>query len=325
MNEKGFSLTELLIYIAIVAIISGFLVGILTTSTRVEVQQRGVIEVSNQLNFVLQTIQRLVRESSAIMVNCSLSESVKDNDIVDIFGECGALPQGTSLVGSPQPVLRLRMIDSAGRPTDRDPIVIWKEIDGTIKMRQGISQTESDLTTQKAQDLDNSLTFTKFTNYPGHDVVEISFTLSYNTTNPQAEFKKSLTTAVSRVSTAIFDDSILPDASNLDFGTGTNLWRNLYLANFKIEDGKIFQPENYGVHPDGEERGTLVVIADSTQNCFEVCGEHTGSCAMAMGIIIDPQNGGLGGFIENCPTRFDTVKSVDGTDKYPNGGFCFCN
>jgi prepilin-type N-terminal cleavage/methylation domain-containing protein len=64
--SRGFTLIELLVYVAIFAIVAGIFSGILVVALRVQSQQTGLVEVNNQLNFVMQTIQRLVRESSTI-------------------------------------------------------------------------------------------------------------------------------------------------------------------------------------------------------------------------------------------------------------------
>ena len=65
-NKKGFTLLEVLIYVTIFAIVLGFLSVILITTTRVEMRESAATEVTQQSSYVVQTIQRLVRESSQI-------------------------------------------------------------------------------------------------------------------------------------------------------------------------------------------------------------------------------------------------------------------
>src|SRR3989344_6285263 len=101
MNEKklsvnGFTLLELLLYTALFAVIAGSFVAITTIVTRVETREVSSLEVSNQMTFVMQTVQRLVSESSAIIVN---ADGSADND--------------SAPLGNAYPYLVLRMKDSA--------------------------------------------------------------------------------------------------------------------------------------------------------------------------------------------------------------------
>ena len=64
-NQKGFTLIELLLYVAIFAMVSGMFTGILVIMLRVQGQQSGLVEVSNQLSFAMNRIQSMIRESSA--------------------------------------------------------------------------------------------------------------------------------------------------------------------------------------------------------------------------------------------------------------------
>jgi hypothetical protein len=53
-----------LLYVAIFAMVSGMFTGILVIILRVQGQQGGLVEVSNQLNFAMGRIQSLIRESN---------------------------------------------------------------------------------------------------------------------------------------------------------------------------------------------------------------------------------------------------------------------
>lgn len=99
MKNKGFTLLELLIYVGIFAIVAGTFVGILTITLRVQGTQIGVVEISNQLNFAIQTIQRYIRESSTIdspVVGQTLTTLSLDTGAVTISlitsGNCGTTP-----------------------------------------------------------------------------------------------------------------------------------------------------------------------------------------------------------------------------------------
>ncbi len=63
-EQKGFTLIELLLYVAIFAMVSGMFTGILVVMLRVQGQQSGLVEVSNQLSFAMNRIQGLIRESN---------------------------------------------------------------------------------------------------------------------------------------------------------------------------------------------------------------------------------------------------------------------
>ncbi|HDH31224.1 MAG TPA: hypothetical protein ENH26_00395, partial [Candidatus Wolfebacteria bacterium] len=77
-SQEGFSLIELLMYVAITGVAIAVMAGILTNTLKVQVKESSSVEVSNQLNFVTQTIQRLVRESSLIdMATGTITSTIK--------------------------------------------------------------------------------------------------------------------------------------------------------------------------------------------------------------------------------------------------------
>lgn len=192
--QRGFSLLEILIYTAIIGIVGSFFSGILLSVTRIQNQQNASIEVNQQLNFVIGNIQRVIRESS----------------YVDIA------------TGTAATTLTLKMTDPA-----KDPTII-KITGGKVTLQQGGSNP-IDLTTSAVTA--DKLAFLKITNYPGHDSVQIDVILSHNTTNPQMQFTKSLTSAVARVSAATFDSDIIPGTDNAyDVGLGSARWQDLNLS-----------------------------------------------------------------------------------------------
>ena len=217
INNRGFTLVELLVYVGIFAVVSGLMIGIMTTTLRVNQRESASAEATSQLNFVLQTIQRLVRESSAIIVN-SNSANVDTDDTV----------------GSQQTLLVLRMKDSVGdNSTDRDPIIIYAE-NNVIKMSEGRLgyQRVSDLTNSRV--LADNLKFTKYTQYPGQDTVGVDIQLTYNSQNPDSIVSRSLRTAIARVSAATFDSNLLPGADNtyeIGYLAGNQRWKNISVSN----------------------------------------------------------------------------------------------
>lgn len=311
MKNSGFSLIEIILYVAILGVVVGLFSGILGVATRVQVRESAATEVSSQINFVTQTIQRLIRESSATLVNCSIDEISKDNDSIENLSECDpafSFLYTGSLLGTSTPVLRLRMKDSCNssvdcpsnpNPTaDRVTVVIWKDPStGTIKMRErnGLTgETTSDLTTSKVKNTNNELTFTKYANYPGHDVIQINLTLNYNSTNPQSQIVKKIETAVGRVSAATFDSALLPGTGTLGIGQITQTWKDLFLSgNYSIIDGKVSEPENYGVS-GGITRGYQILFTLSptgigffppgeiARTCQDVCSDHGLGCLASL-------------------------------------------
>lgn len=86
---------ELLIYVAIFAIVAGFFTSILLISLRVQSTQTGLVEISGQLNFVMQAVQRHVHDATAVSAPASGASGstltiTKPSGIVTIaLGSCG--------------------------------------------------------------------------------------------------------------------------------------------------------------------------------------------------------------------------------------------
>ncbi|MBI5147972.1 MAG: prepilin-type N-terminal cleavage/methylation domain-containing protein [Parcubacteria group bacterium] len=194
-TQKGFSLVELIIYIAIFAVVAGAGVGILTIVLRVQSREMSSAEVVQQANFVMQTVQRLVRESSLIEMTAGGSETV----------------------------LKLRMKDAAV-----DPILISS--DGiAVYLKQGAGATTTLTDSQVKVD---ELFFRKYQNPGAHDGVTVDLSLSYNTENPQQMASRTLRSVIARVSAATFDTDLLPNADGtLNIGLSNPRWATLRLSN----------------------------------------------------------------------------------------------
>lgn len=190
---------EILIYTSLFAIVGSLLVGILLTITQVQQRESAAAEVTGQLNFIMQTINRLVRESSNIEIETGTTVST----------------------------LKLRMQDTA-----KDPTCI-SLVGGIIKLAEGPGGDPNYCTTDTA-DLTNdrvtvnTFNFKKFVQYPGHDTVSIDITMTYNTQNPKSQIQKTLSSAIARVSAATFDSDLLPGSdSSYDVGySPSTRWRN---------------------------------------------------------------------------------------------------
>lgn len=224
-NKKGFTLVELLIYIAIFVIVIGLLTSILVIIFRIQNKESSSTEVTSQLNFVMQKIQGLVRESSAIIVNDDGNLS-KDGAFTD--------PPNNKKIG-PYKYLILRTKDHPD-----DPICVYLgSLDRIVKLVKGgdpnlsddcDNAATTDLSNNKVNGLSTSLAFTKIVQYPGHDTVNIDLIMDYNTTNPQKTFTRKLASAIGRVSAATFDDNILPGTDGTWNIGSSNRWKNAYFT-----------------------------------------------------------------------------------------------
>ncbi len=191
MNHKeGFSLVELLIYIALFAVISLFLVGILTTFTRIQVRQSAANEINNQISFVSSVVKEMVQNSSLVYLQDGVTTSTLD----------------------------LRMASSSV-----DPTLIYAS--GTaIYLQQGnaapVALTNSNVTV-------NNFSVTPYKNPGGSTVVQTNLSLTYNNPNPASQFSQSLQLAVARISAATFDSALYPASStSLDVGSAASPWGN---------------------------------------------------------------------------------------------------
>ncbi|MDI6820660.1 MAG: type II secretion system protein [Patescibacteria group bacterium] len=194
-HGAGFTLVEILIFIAIFSISTVFLIGILIVATRVELKQASSNEVNQQLSFVANTIQRLVRESSLI----------------------------ENPVGVQSSTLVLRMASST-----RDPLKIFFDASSSLLYVREVNGNLISLTNDKVKVTEFSVT--KYENPGSLALVEIDLTLDYNTTRLQAKASKTWHSAISRISAATFDYNIVPGGPGYNIGqTTAQTWQKLYL------------------------------------------------------------------------------------------------
>ncbi|MEK7479186.1 MAG: prepilin-type N-terminal cleavage/methylation domain-containing protein [Patescibacteria group bacterium] len=192
-NEFGFSLVELLIYIAIFMTTSTFLVAILTSITRIQVRQSSVHTVNQEVRFLTEFLERKVQEASVIDMELGISSTI----------------------------LTLRMPKGEDDPTmiylDNKKLLI-REGGGSPRALSDVSVV-----------VDN-FEVTKLENPGGRALVEAGIAISYNTENPKAKFSRAIESAITRISAANFDSSLVPSATGLDLGTETQRWGNGYFA-----------------------------------------------------------------------------------------------
>jgi len=252
-TSSAFSLIEFLIYIAIFAVSSTFLVAILSAVTRVQVRQASTGEVNDQLQFLQHTIRRLVQQSS----------------IID-------MPAGV-----PASSLMLRMASSA-----QDPTQVY--VSGAIVyIQEGIGEPVALTDAKVTVDM---FVVTKTENPGGNAVVHIDIAVSHNTTNPRAQFKRTVRTAITRVSAATFDSDIVPNTSAfLNIGNPTSQWNNAHFA------GKVGIGTTLPAAPAKLKLNGDITFSDSTSGLILV---SPGGTCFRLGI----SNGGsITTSTVNCP------------------------
>lgn len=191
-SRAGFTVIELLIFAAIFSVITLSFITILVGVTRVQVRQGSSAEVNQQSQFLLETVQRYVESSSLVEMTAN----------------------------APVNTLRLRMAASAV-----DPTLIYSNASGTVYIQQGATAAEA-LTTDDVTVTEMS--FVKRSHPGGKDSVAVSFTMSYNTTNPQRIFVQGINSSIARVSAATFDSNVIPGADNTyKLGASSQLWQSL--------------------------------------------------------------------------------------------------
>ncbi|MEK7607975.1 MAG: hypothetical protein AAB495_00095 [Patescibacteria group bacterium] len=258
-SREGFSLIELLLFVAIFSgAMIGFL-GILVGVTRVQVRQIAAAEVNGQSQFVLQNIQRLVEKSSVI-----------------------EMPTDTSTT-----TLKLRMASSTADPTY---IIVQ---DGVVYLRETDAGSLTALTSNRVTV--SSMAFKKRANPPGHDSVAVDFTVEYVTANPQQRFTQILDTAIARVSAATFDSNVVPSTGNIyKLGASAGDWQSvnntIYFSGSNVGVGVVSPGQTLEVNGgirvntataqptcDSSQRGTVWIVqnavaTDTVQACIRQNG-----------------------------------------------------
>src|SRR3989344_2498551 len=74
-RRSGFTLVELLVYTGIFTVSSGLMVGVLNTVSRVQNREAANIEVTQQSQFVINTIKTTLSEASLIDIDPSTTVS----------------------------------------------------------------------------------------------------------------------------------------------------------------------------------------------------------------------------------------------------------
>ncbi|KKW46861.1 MAG: hypothetical protein A3A43_01605 [Candidatus Liptonbacteria bacterium RIFCSPLOWO2_01_FULL_56_20] len=205
-SRRGFTLLELLLFSAIFVITTISLFTILTVVLRIQARQGSAAEVNQQAQFLIQTLTRSIERASLIEMAQDMATST----------------------------LKLRMASS----TD-DPTYIFLS-SSTVYLKVTDSGAPQPLTSERV--VVPGLVFTKHANPAGRDSVKVSFSIAFNSSNPQQAFSQTVNTAVVRMGPVVFASDVVPSAAGL-FSVGTttqNLWQS-------INGLLFFSGENIGI------------------------------------------------------------------------------
>jgi type II secretory pathway pseudopilin PulG len=250
-SRKGYTLVELLVFLAIATVATVAFIGILVVVVRLQVRQSSAGSVQGESTALLQQLQYYAQNSSLINIP----------------------------INTPTSTLSLRMSSSTLDPTT------VTNASGTVYLKLG-NATATALTSNRVTV--SNLSFVRHTNPPSHDTVSISFTMSYNTpTNTQQFFSQSFQTAVTQVSAATFDSNILPSSTaTYSLGTSGNIWNsvnnviyfngsnvgtNAPQAALDVSGGNIFV----------DTIGNGIKLRDPSGNCWLVTPNSSGTLQTA--------------------------------------------
>lgn len=190
-KRSAFTLIEMVVFTAIFSVTIIAFISVLISITRTQVRQSAVSEVNQQSQFVLQALQYYVERSSVIET--------------DSF--------------SATTTIKLRMTN-----TLEDPTLVYAS--GTqIFSKVGADPAQA-LTSNKVTI--SNFSMAKKSNAPGKDSLAVSFSISYNTQNPQQQFAQALQSSVARVNAATFDSGVFPNADGtLKLGATSQTWSSI--------------------------------------------------------------------------------------------------
>lgn len=304
-QRKGFSLAELIIYLGILGVSAGIFGGMLNTITTTQVNEFNQNEVSGQLNFAIQTIQRYVRAASII--------------------------QGDSGVPSSTIVLQMPV-------TAQNPTTIYLQ-NNRIYITQGASSTPHAITNDKVS-IDN-LEFRRFAQPASKDVVQIDIAISQQSAGGQ-RIARSLRSAITRVNAAAFDSDLIPNSDG-SYNVGTYpsaRWKDGSFSG-QVSAGSLCFASDCrtswaniaGVSGSGSANYVAKWNTASTINASSLLydnGTNVGIGAINPGYKLDVQGGQIntsGGLCINgdCKTAWSQVAGTQawtatGTDIYYNTG-----
>lgn len=200
-KSLGFSLIEVLVYVAIFGTVSAGIMGVVWNVTKVHTQQIASNEVDQNLSYAMTLVNQKVRDASMI-----------------------SSASGSTLV--------LTMTDSTKSPTT------FSVSNGTLYMQEGTGQQVA-VTSDKVNV--DTLTFDKISMAGAKGGAKISITISYRSGGTKdLTFSKSLLSTVNRASAVTFDSDLLPASNNLySVGASNPAWKNGYFSGTVNATGDI--------------------------------------------------------------------------------------
>ena len=257
MNARsGYTLVELLIFLAISAVVVVAFTGILVVTVQIQGRQSSAATVQQESTALLQQIQYYVQNAA----------------LVDI-------PTDT-----PTSTLVLRMGSSTEDPTT----ITLATSTGIVYIQQGNGAPQP-LTSGRVAIA--NLTFIRHANPPAHDNVEVTFTANATTNNVANAFAQAFRTSVTQVSAASFDSNIVPSSTNTySLGTAGAIWNNIngviYFngANVGIGTAAPLAPlevqgsDLFVYNPSGASHVTL---RDPSGGCWELSVNASGTLGTA--------------------------------------------
>ena len=227
-NRQGFTLLELIVFVAIFSFtIIGF-ISILISITKVQVKQGSSAEVSQQSQYILQTLQYYVEKSSLVEADTNTASS-------SLKLRMSATAEDPTLIFASGTTIYIKVGSGEDLPLTSDrvsisnvtfilyvtlPVITY--LPGCSGVKNTIKLTVSPAGTWSSS-------------------VSIVFTISYNPQNLQQQFSQAFSSSVMRVNAATFDSNVNPNAGGtLILGDGTNYWKSI--------NGTIyFNGENVGI------------------------------------------------------------------------------
>ncbi len=168
-SERAFTLIELLLYVAIFAVVAGFFTSILLITLRVQNTQTGIVEVSTQLNFALSRVQQYIQGSTAIT---SPASGASANSLSVTGGSSGAITIALGTCGGVSNAICVT--DSSGT----NPLTSSKIAVTNLNFTHYTTASNNPVT-------------------PGTETVQISVTATNNTTDPAKLVTRTLQAAAS--------------------------------------------------------------------------------------------------------------------------------
>ncbi len=213
-NQRGMTLIEILVFVAIFTLISTAFVSILLVVLQVQNRETSRAEVNRQSQFLVHLIQRYVEESSLIET---------ENVINDVGGVLTAVPTST---------LVLRMASSSDYNSSTDTFTPFPRVhiyldNGVVYMKEGDDAAPQALNSDRV--IVDRLEFVRRSNPDSLSTVDVTLALHFKTNNIQRQFSQLIQTAIARVNAASFDSDVVPSSTlnNLSLGVLGRPWKSI--------------------------------------------------------------------------------------------------